>query len=120
MLPAMSFKNFIPSVDEPSFSARAVISLISNHWNVCAVAQLSVIIIPCLASLDNVMLQPFGIISTKSTQSGFISTVTSCHTSNNSPLSLNVYIIDLLSDSAMSSSAIIDVDNVIVLNPPSE
>ena len=40
--------------------------------------------------------------------------------SNNAPLSLNVCLMDLLSDSEVSSSAIIDVDNVIVLNPPSD
>ena len=113
-------KNFISSGDQPSFSARAVISVISNRRNFRAVAQVSVIITPCLASFDNVRSLPFGIMSTKSTQAGYISTVTSHHASNNSPLSLNVCIIDLLSDSAVSSSAIIDGDNVIVLNPPSD
>ena len=83
-------------------------------------AQVSVIIIPCLASFDNVRSLPFGIMPSKSTRAGYISMVTSCHASNNSPLSLNVCIIDLLSDCAVSSSAIIDVDNVIVLNPPSD
>ena len=82
-------------------------------------AQVFVIIIPCLASFDNVRSLPFGIMSTKATRARYISMVTSRHASNNSPLSLNVCIIDLQSDSAVSSSAIIDVDNVIVLNPPS-
>ncbi len=111
-------KNFISTGDQPSFLASAVVSVISNHQNFCSIVQVSVVIIPCLASFDNGRLLPFGIMSNKSTRAGYICMVTSLHASNNAPLSLNVCIMDLLSDSEVSSSAIIDVDNVILLNPP--
>jgi hypothetical protein len=67
MLPAISFKKFISSSDQPSFSAWAVISFIINCQNFHAVAQVSVVIIACLASFDNVRSLPFGIMSTKPT-----------------------------------------------------